>query len=1463
MWNLALFLSLIPSSLIGEVSGSKCPVPIGIEKGRPQPKEGCGDSPITADFEASLAGWTGNIAAQEELSSADHDSQYMRTHGRIASWQGPIIDMTLNKACLSPEIAYIFTVDIRLTKGNETTNCAASNGKENCPKIVWNQMTKMEKLRAWTLDTVDLRTYKNDNEWFTWRSDFTLPSSYLELSDIFQAITINGPEAGVELHMDNLRIYLPAEGHFANPETACDELIINGGADASDTVSFPMQSLIVKEDLLIKQHPNGTGNYFSMENRTKDWSGPRYVLDIDCLRENSEFTFNAKIWIHDVKPKTSRIIMKYFDNNKKGQFVTVAMCDRTSESIGWVDCPGKLKFQAKFAKGPYALSWMTHQTQADTDWDDMVLTVAAGKCGKVPEVVLKEDGTVDVEASKAIAETETNKVSNDPMAMGNAAGGKKEDAGNNPDGSYAGTCKDEDFNRGLGKGDLTNWKVFGKSEIELAPGDGVTSQAAIKVTKRKAFWSSVSNFVEPRCLVAGKSYRAHARIKLEREGVSRDCTPGKYWGPKGWKEIACPVLSIRARSGTKYYDMDVGKVITWNSGEFNDIFGVFIATEEMAKAETVDAWFTKFHQDTDIIIDNLSIQPEAGYGCDQNIIHNYDFRYKDFRSWDKYWSGSIDMWNYKTAENTDAMAAVYSGYKHWHEGIGQNLDPNCIDVEVEYEVSVDVQIYHDNRATVASCDPNENYVRHVKRGGCPWVVIADQKKGAFPKLTTVALLAQNATWDNTTWNTYTGTFKFEKVQLSSLKLWAEVNNGQPGKVIIVNNFVIKKVGAVLDKEEASSDGAPTPVPIPEVGVGDCTRDVKINVDAEIDPNMELKVTNKDGSITATIPSTFIPIDDNLDTHWYIARRFYSFSLADGDWTGSFSLGEDTAWPVFSEVYVGDTPSCAGYMKSFKVERTKAVCTEAIRNGDFEATDDIKMVQWYHSGCGLNFTDGITGNALTTQGRTSVGHGIVQFIDTTCMVLDQEYDVHAKVKLVKPNSNDTVTCDPELRDMGSERCPRVSIRSSIDGNPLSYAYGIGNTLGPFKPGEWNYLFGSFMVNEDMTNADQIAFYFDGVAEGVDIMIDDVSIVPSAVVEGRCIVNPDFEVGDARKWTCTGKSNCGLKMVQPGYNDGTSTKPAENTYALSTTARQETTWGMAQVLDKNCTKEGDMFELTAMVRLQDYQGFDEKCDPYVYYQGLSTFCPVMILQDAKRNNKREVVSSVAGPYVHDAWNLIYGYTTITKAMLEDWHNIELFIGWGGKNKNIVIDDVKLTPTTAADSNKTDCTQLVKNGDAEPGDARYWYIKGRGSFGTINVWTEGINDPGGNKFFEHSGTRTKANMGMWQELDKSCMAVNSKWTISSKFKYFDADGNAVVCKSPGQMCPKWRVEVYNGNGAKLIGKIYNNEVTLTGKWKADEWNEYGATFTMTQEFADRERLFIYILAPENHSYHVDDITVTPKVD
>ena len=74
-----------------------------------------------------------------------------------------------------------------------------------------------------------------------------------------------------------------------------------------------------------------------------------------------------------------------------------------------------------------------------------------------------------------------------------------------------------------------------------------------------------------------------------------------------------------------------------------------------------------------------------------------------------------------------------------------------------------------------------------------------------------------AAWDNATWNTITGRFKFDQCQAGSPRLWIQIANGRPGETIIVNKLVLKKAGAVVNAaaEVTVASGSPAPVPITE------------------------------------------------------------------------------------------------------------------------------------------------------------------------------------------------------------------------------------------------------------------------------------------------------------------------------------------------------------------------------------------------------------------------------------------------------------------------------------------------------------------------------------------------------------------------------------------------------------------------------------------------------------------------
>ena len=58
-----------------------------------------------------------------------------------------------------------------------------------------------------------------------------------------------------------------------------------------------------------------------------------------------------------------------------------------------------------------------------------------------------------------------------------------------------------------------------------------------------------------------------------------------------------------------------------------------------------------------------------------------------------------------------------------------------------------------------------------------------------------------------------------------------------------------------------------------------------------------------------------------------------------------------------------------------------------------------------------------------------------------------------------------------------------------------------------------------------------------------------------------------------------------------------------------------------------------------------------------------------------------------------------------MMLTWPTMVVYVGWSGADLNIQIDDISIKPADENTYGILDCNQLVCNGDAEIGDARFW--------------------------------------------------------------------------------------------------------------------------------------------------------------
>jgi len=682
-----------------------------------------------------------------------------------------------------------------------------------------------------------------------------------------------------------------------------------------------------------------------------------------------------------------------------------------------------------------------------------------------------------------------------------------------------------------------------------------------------------------------------------------------------------------------------------------------------------------------------------------------------------------------------------------------------------------------------------------------------------------------------------------------------------------------------DTKEATDWRNMTLIPVTcgeEANIGDvCPVTVTVSIDAQFE-GVELDVNN--GTTRFITQSTYDMVSKAPGTSW--SRQKFQFELPDAsDWSAYFKVADKVVWPLFAEVSYIKPSHCEGVKYSFDIIRPPEEdlnCDELL-SADFDSciTDitSTSTCKWYSSTGTLNLTtNSYAGKyALSTHARERYTDGLVQYFDDRCMEIDKQYTLRAKFQLRDDTSGNIIMCDPS-NDLGDNACPRASIRTFINGQLSFYLVAFAKTIVPISSDGWSNIYGTFVIDNDMVDAESVSLQIDGADYNLDIVIDDVTITPyehvdlqsdpSLLQAGGCVENWDFEIGDSRNWECVGENNdCSLQMIQPGHNG--------SNYALATRRREEGWWGIDQELDMDCFVEATTYEINAWTKIADYNGSMADCDPHNYFQGLSTFCPNLLIRDPDNDGNKVRSAATVAPYDKDGWNHIYGVVTMTEEMLT-WSAMVVYIGWVGAGLNIIIDEISITPVDKDTFGLLDCNQLVRNGDGEIGDSRFWYIRGTGtgSYGEVVIVDgDAEND---SKYFYHKGLRTEMRHGLWQELDMSCMPMNSHWTISARMRLLDINGNGKVCNkillggpsARGEYgCPMIRLEVYDGPGFNYHWEHLFNEVDAT--WNADGWNLFEHTFVMDNEIAARERLYIFIhgVMPSD-TYMVDDITVTRVV-
>jgi len=642
--------------------------------------------------------------------------------------------------------------------------------------------------------------------------------------------------------------------------------------------------------------------------------------------------------------------------------------------------------------------------------------------------------------------------------------------------------------------------------------------------------------------------------------------------------------------------------------------------------------------------------------------------------------------------------------------------------------------------------------------------------------------------------------------------------------------------------------------------GECSFDIYLEGQAGEEQAPMLQDSNYNNIETLAYDTDY----NENDLHWTIAKRV----ISDVTITENSYLMCQLDKPKFVEVVERNPGQPCQYSLTYYCDKYFAgdPADEYLCNyeSSFSACQ-LNSCEWYHNGPEVDVvTDASTSvRVMSTVERLDALGGLVHYLPIACLKESDHFKISGKVKLVNETTNAPVTCEPLQEDIDGERCPRGNLLLRSIDSTESYEYDIAFTTAKVNDSGddgWYWFWGYFIVTKEMEASESVAFFIDGPKKGVNILLDAFSIKRSD--EENCIPNGDFEVGDTRHWGCYGP-RCEVELRKYGYDGGK--------YSIATKTRDKRFWGLVFDVEEDCFAPNKLYEVQAYFQMEDENGQAVDCDPFVYYQGLSSYCPDILIKKENQQNVYEQIraAGTVGPFKkgQGVWNKMYGYIDGKEASIFlQWNDVQAYIGSARAGVNIVVDNLSIQEVGYDYCS----TNLILNGDAEFGDARFWYIRGSKDLGTIEMVEPGADNTAYG--FSHVGKRGNRNTGIWQELPKRCIGFNTRWEISAQFKipyacskpsgkenggygngYSNYDGD-----NGDSTCPIFRLEAYDKSGENLMDFYVQNQDE--SEWIQNRWNTFRAFFTMDDpSFHARERLFIMAVVPVGQTYQIDSISFT----
>lgn len=361
-----------------------------------QPSNSTCSSSILLDesFSTLPITWTGGYGAFHQVTPEETFKVTMRQDSNLHS---PTWDMREIRCCLIPNTNYLFSARIKLSMQHmpvgSLTTCASSG--ENCIELYSTVKTLSSQIgtRGGYMTQIQSPLY---GVWFNFYATLQYEPNFLSQDIVYQILQIRGPEAGVDVEIDDVSFTLPP--HLSDQSNAClGNLVVNGDAEGHYIHPYP---LTFQGGYLTVEHENGN-SYFRQRGRRSNGDSIIYVFDhTNCLVEGVKYKVTAKIRIHSEFPKTTKIELRQFFKNNTTFAKVIADCPIRSND-GWTTCESRGIFPIGLSDVDVLKTHLEFETFgeiADMDVDDITLEIIGGS---ISSIVVQEDGVSDCWSSGA------------------------------------------------------------------------------------------------------------------------------------------------------------------------------------------------------------------------------------------------------------------------------------------------------------------------------------------------------------------------------------------------------------------------------------------------------------------------------------------------------------------------------------------------------------------------------------------------------------------------------------------------------------------------------------------------------------------------------------------------------------------------------------------------------------------------------------------------------------------------------------------------------------------------------------------------------------------------------------------------------------------------------------------------------------------------------------------------------